>query len=124
MSQPSLGPCARLTCETCKRRKVKCDKLRPCTACRRAKIHCVAVERARLPRGRSAKQKNTIQQGTVLCHQTSSLSNRVEMLEGLVRSLLDSRTETSLDTQLGDLNQIFFPSVRVRCRFSYFLSAH
>ncbi|KAF3406482.1 Transcription factor vrtR2 [Talaromyces pinophilus] len=117
MSRPSLGPCAQLTCETCKRRKVKCDKLRPCTACRRANIHCVAVERARLPRGRSAKQKNTIQQDMVLSHQSPDLSSRVEMLEGLVRSLLDSRTQTSLnDTRqlspslLGDLDQCFFPS--------------
>lgn len=55
--QDPLGPKAQLTCEMCKRRKIKCDKLRPCTACRNAGTICVPVERARLPRGRSGGRK-------------------------------------------------------------------
>jgi len=56
-AQGPLGPKAQLTCEMCKRRKIKCDKLRPCTACRNAGTICVPVERARLPRGRSGGRK-------------------------------------------------------------------
>lgn len=63
----------------------------------------------------------------VLSHQSPDLSSRVEMLEGLVRSLLDSRTQTSLnDTRqlspslLGDLDQCFFPSVRAAACFRIF----
>ncbi|KAL6233818.1 hypothetical protein BDW75DRAFT_214188 [Aspergillus navahoensis] len=98
MNEYSLGPCAQLTCERCKRRKVKCDKLRPCTNCRKAGIHCVAVERARLPRGRSAKKKQSPQEKASSWPQTPDLSSRVSMLEGLLQSLLDSRTESCLDS--------------------------
>lgn len=119
MSQPSLGPRAQLTCETCKRRKVKCDKLRPCTACRKADIRCVAVERARLPRGRSAKKEKIAkqQETTVSCHHTPNLSNRVEMLERLVRSLLDNRTESSGSEAAplpDNMDEMFCSSVRER----------
>ena len=122
MSRPSLGPHAHLTCETCRRRKVKCDKLRPCTTCSKANLHCVPVERARLPRGRSAKKNKTVRREIVSGHQTANLSNRVEMLEGQVRSMLDGRAEIPLnDTRrfslswLGDGEQISSSSVRARC---------
>ncbi|GFF94872.1 hypothetical protein IFM53868_07737 [Aspergillus udagawae] len=101
MSQFSLGFGARLTCETCKRRKVKCDKLYPCTSCRKANFACVPVERTRLPRGRSAKTKKKRFQEEIMSHvQTPNLSSRVSMLEGLVHNLLSSQTESSLE----DLN--------------------
>ncbi|KAL2800162.1 hypothetical protein BJX66DRAFT_321658 [Aspergillus keveii] len=83
MNEYSLAARAQLTCETCKRRKVKCDKLRPCTNCCKAGIQCVAVERPRLPRGRSARKKK---------EASSDLSGRVSMLEGLIQSLLNSNT--------------------------------
>jgi hypothetical protein len=84
MNEYSLAARAQLTCETCKRRKVKCDKLRPCTNCCKAGIQCVAVERARLPRGRSAKKKNK--------EASPDLSGRVSILEGLIQSLLNNNT--------------------------------
>lgn len=120
MNQSSLGPRAQLTCETCKRRKVKCDKLRPCTACRKANVRCVAVERARLPRGRSAKKEKIVepQETAVSCHHTPDLSYRVEVLERLVRSLLDSRTETSGNKTASlfeNMDEMFLPSVRESC---------
>ncbi|OJJ02022.1 hypothetical protein ASPVEDRAFT_131375 [Aspergillus versicolor CBS 583.65] len=92
MSEYSLAPLAQLTCETCKRRKVKCDKLRPCTNCSNAGIQCVAVERARLPRGRSAKKKKRPQE------EPGNLSGRVSMLEGVIQSLLDGRAQSSEST--------------------------
>jgi hypothetical protein len=113
MSQPSLGPRTRLTCEPCKRRKVKCDKLRTCTTWLQANIDCVAVERARLPRGRAARKKNLQEER----HQPVDLARGVSTLEGLLRSLLDSSAETSLEKALmiGDLEQIELLSVRASC---------
>ncbi|KAF7181804.1 hypothetical protein CNMCM7691_001101 [Aspergillus felis] len=110
MSQFSRGLSARLTCETCKRRKVKCDKLHPCTSCRKASIECVPVERTRLPRGRSAKKKNKrFQEEMISRVQTPNLANRVSMLEGLVHTLLNSQTESYLEDPdySGSLNVDF-----------------
>ncbi|KAF4222184.1 hypothetical protein CNMCM8980_010497 [Aspergillus fumigatiaffinis] len=104
MDKSPLVPCARLTCETCKRRKVKCDKRRPCTNCRKAGIHCVAVERARLPRGRSAKKNKCLQEEPPSHPQISNLVNRVSMLENVIHSLLNSRVLSS--SSPGDLDGI------------------
>lgn len=75
----------KLSCEECRRRKTKCDKGSPCSACKHAGITCTAVQRARLPRGRSGKAKN----------KGSALELRVAQLEGLVRQL-----EVSLEHSL------------------------
>ncbi|CAK7234562.1 hypothetical protein SBRCBS47491_008989 [Sporothrix bragantina] len=45
-----------LSCELCRSRKIKCDKLQPCTACASAGAQCVPVYRLRLPRGRHVTQ--------------------------------------------------------------------
>lgn len=105
--QGPLGPKAQLTCETCKRRKIKCDKLRPCTACRNAGTVCVPVERARLPRGRSGGRKkksansnfNTNVDANADHEQSDTngngdgaegLKERVSMLEHTVQGLVHS----------------------------------
>lgn len=51
----SSAPRVRLSCEMCRQRKIKCDKLSPCTNCQRFGAVCVPVERVRLPRGRSGR---------------------------------------------------------------------
>ncbi|KAJ5629663.1 hypothetical protein N7528_003320 [Penicillium herquei] len=43
-----------LSCELCRKRKVKCDKLTPCTNCAASGTVCVPIYRTRLPRGRHA----------------------------------------------------------------------
>lgn len=53
-SRPT-APKVRLSCQTCQQRKVKCNKLSPCSQCQRLGLDCVPVERARLPRGRSQR---------------------------------------------------------------------
>ncbi|KAG4437485.1 hypothetical protein IFR05_007040 [Cadophora sp. M221] len=68
-------PAVRLSCEQCKRRKTKCDKQAPCTACKNAGIKCNTVQRARKPRGRTAQQKG------------GEIDSRVARLEELVRQL-------------------------------------
>jgi hypothetical protein len=65
----------RLSCEQCRRRKTKCDKEAPCSACQNAGFSCNTVQRARLPRGRSA------------LHRSKALDTRVARLEELVRQL-------------------------------------
>lgn len=47
---------AHLSCELCRERKVKCDKLDPCTNCSSAGVICVPVRRPRLPRGAHAQR--------------------------------------------------------------------
>ncbi|GKZ33049.1 hypothetical protein AbraIFM66950_002768 [Aspergillus brasiliensis] len=88
MNEYSFAPRAQLTCEKCKRRKVKCDKLRPCTNCCKAGIQCVAVERPRRKRGRSAKKKKRPHEKPSL-----GLSCRVSMLEGLILSRVNSHVQ-------------------------------
>ncbi|RAH79309.1 hypothetical protein BO86DRAFT_457926 [Aspergillus japonicus CBS 114.51] len=86
-SQPHpQKPKVRLSCETCRQRKVKCDKLDPCTNCRRLGTRCVPVERARLPRGRSGK----LASGRSNYDPDASLKNRVAKLEDIIRDLVRS----------------------------------
>ncbi|KAL2855957.1 hypothetical protein BJY01DRAFT_186605 [Aspergillus pseudoustus] len=40
-----------LSCQLCRERKVKCDKVDPCTNCVSAGVVCVPIQRQRLPRG-------------------------------------------------------------------------
>ena len=49
----------RVTCVSCRQRKVKCSKTHPCVACDRSGLSCVFPDRARLPRGRKRGSKAT-----------------------------------------------------------------
>lgn len=40
----------RVSCVTCRRRKVKCDKLSPCSHCLKSQIHCEYTPRKRAPK--------------------------------------------------------------------------
>lgn len=48
-----------LSCTNCRKRKVKCNKTSPCSACERSGLPCVFPNRARLPRGRTGGSKTT-----------------------------------------------------------------
>ncbi|CAG8909658.1 unnamed protein product [Penicillium egyptiacum] len=74
----------RLTCEACRQRKVKCDKLSPCTSCERLGLVCVPVERARLPRGRARKPERIV-------GSDKELSERVARLEKLLKRVANDR---------------------------------
>ncbi|GAB7365685.1 hypothetical protein MBLNU230_g7025t1 [Neophaeotheca triangularis] len=65
---------ARLSCQQCAQRKTRCDKNLPCSACRKAGLGCVAVNRQRLPRGKSGHAKR----------KDSLLKARIDRLEALV----------------------------------------
>jgi hypothetical protein len=75
----SSAPRVRLSCEACRQRKVKCDKLSPCTSCVRLGFQCIPVERARLPRGRTRRQPERV------AHTDQELADRVAKLEDLLR---------------------------------------
>ncbi|KAI9688000.1 MAG: hypothetical protein M1820_010340 [Bogoriella megaspora] len=68
---------ATLSCEQCRNRKIKCDKTSPCSGCLRSGLKCVQVQRARLPRGRTAVSKRRDQ----------DLNDRIKKLEGLISGL-------------------------------------
>lgn len=71
------GPVS-LSCEQCKKRKIKCDKISPqCSACRLANISCHPVQRSRLPRGRTGKVKL----------KNNALADKIAKLENLVGRL-------------------------------------
>lgn len=48
-----------LSCINCRKRKVKCNKTNPCSACDRSSLACIFPNRARLPRGRNGGSKTT-----------------------------------------------------------------
>ncbi|KAH7408510.1 hypothetical protein DE146DRAFT_376540 [Phaeosphaeria sp. MPI-PUGE-AT-0046c] len=64
----------RLACEQCRNRKVRCNKASPCSACRAAGLQCHTVQRARLPRGKSGKERA----------QNNKLEERVARIESLL----------------------------------------
>ncbi|KAK2596153.1 hypothetical protein QQS21_006430 [Conoideocrella luteorostrata] len=55
-SQQKDGAVPQLSCALCRDRKLKCDKLDPCTNCTSSGVICVPVYRPRLPRGRHARR--------------------------------------------------------------------
>lgn len=96
-SDSSLSkPSVRLSCELCRQRKVKCDKLNPCTNCQRSGTRCVPVERARLPPGRSGKSVRDSGDGD------SALRERVSRLEELIEHINEEKAKGK---QSRDLSQ-------------------
>ena len=82
-----------LSCELCRERKIKCDKLEPCSNCISAGVVCVPVHRLRLPRGRHARRSgrtmSPVSAGRVRPAYTSvamdeDLNKRIQRLEALV----------------------------------------
>jgi hypothetical protein len=69
-----MDPPPRLACQQCKSRKIKCDKGAPCSACRSVGLSCHTVQRARLPRGKSAKARS----------HNKTLEARVARIENLL----------------------------------------
>jgi len=83
---------AQLSCEQCKRRKTRCDKNSPCSACRAGGLTCVSVQRARLPRGKTGNSKG----------KHAALEDKVARLESLVE-----RLETQLHADGNGADGIF-----------------
>jgi hypothetical protein len=65
------------SCVTCRKRKVKCDKIHPCTNCNRARIECIYPAPGRAPR-----KVRKIGDG-----RDKELLERLRRLEGVVKNL-------------------------------------
>lgn len=68
---------SQLSCTSCRHRKVKCDKAKPCSACRRSNVECVFPNRPFKPRGRQGGSKA----------RNAEITQRLQRLEGLVGKL-------------------------------------
>jgi hypothetical protein len=77
-SRLEAGQEVRLACQSCHRRKIKCDKRSPCTTCEKSGVVCIPVQRARLPRGRTLKSPRPNSE------RESELRDRVSRLEQLI----------------------------------------
>ncbi|EAW06392.1 Zn(II)2Cys6 transcription factor domain-containing protein [Aspergillus clavatus NRRL 1] len=100
-----------LSCELCRRRKVKCDKRNPCTNCASAGVACIPTYRMRLPRGRHANPPRRLQSSpppstteSELIHPpewttqpdvsvNKDLQDRIHRLEELIRRMKPSDKE-------------------------------
>lgn len=71
-----------LSCEFCRHRKIKCDKLDPCTACQKAGVKCESIRRKRLPRGRHITKSES------RSNARDSLKEKIDRLEALVNVAL------------------------------------
>ncbi|TLS28043.1 hypothetical protein PpBr36_01398 [Pyricularia pennisetigena] len=86
----SLNP---RSCIICRKRKVKCDHLQPCTNCRRARVSCVFPAPGRAPRRPRPKDPNgPTASGEPGRHGAASereaeLMKRLRKLEGIVEDL-------------------------------------
>ncbi|KAM0168426.1 hypothetical protein ACHAPF_011007 [Botrytis cinerea] len=83
------------SCVICRSRKVRCDKLSPCSNCRRANIPCVLPSTDRPPRwarrleraGNSAADSNRAKPGQEVNSKGDPIIERLHNLENLVKEL-------------------------------------
>lgn len=75
--EPTSTKPSQLSCTNCRHRKVKCDKLSPCSACRRSNIECVFPTRPFKPRGRQGGSRA----------RNEEITKRLNRLEGLMTKL-------------------------------------
>ncbi|KAF5871563.1 putative fungal specific transcription factor domain-containing protein [Botrytis fragariae] len=83
------------SCVICRSRKVRCDKLSPCSNCRRANIPCVLPSTDRPPRwarrlersGNSAAESNGAKPGQEVNSKGDPIIERLHNLENLVKEL-------------------------------------
>src|ERR1700730_15697887 len=74
--EASSGP-KPLSCVTCRQRKVKCNKVSPCSLCQKAGVQCVFPNRGRVPRAKQAGSKT----------RDIELLRRISRLESLVSKI-------------------------------------
>lgn len=77
------------SCATCRTRKVRCDKLSPCSNCRRANIPCVLPSVDKIPRWarRLERVANSAKAAKEADPNVNQVMERLRTLEGLVKEL-------------------------------------
>ncbi|RDW75486.1 hypothetical protein BP6252_06628 [Coleophoma cylindrospora] len=73
------------SCVVCRTRKVRCDKLSPCSNCRRGNIACVFPSTDRPPRW--ARRLDRAATSELAAHTPDQVMERLRALEGLVKDL-------------------------------------
>ncbi|KAI0170020.1 fungal-specific transcription factor domain-containing protein [Hypoxylon sp. FL1284] len=100
---PTATPSSTLnprSCVTCRRRKVRCDKLMPCGNCRKAHIQCVFPAPGRAPRRPRMKDPNAPPKQT--SEREIELMKRLRKLESIVEDLSGQiEIETARQPSLG-----------------------
>jgi len=66
-----------LSCCHCRQRKIKCDKVQPCSPCSRSALSCVFPERVRHPKRRSSNTKTA----------NDELMRRLSRMEELIEKM-------------------------------------
>lgn len=66
------------SCDRCKKQKIKCDRIDPCSHCTRVRAPCVYSLPSGAPRGRQGGRRRKID---------NELLNRIARLESLVKSI-------------------------------------
>lgn len=74
--RPSQQP---LSCTHCRQRKIKCDKIHPCTPCQKSSLNCIFLERVRHPKKRQNESKVA----------NDELLRRVARMEELIGKMKD-----------------------------------
>lgn len=75
-----------LSCVSCRQRKVKCNKVRPCTPCQKSGLSCVFPSRVRVPRNKQGSQTRD----TELLRRISRLESLVSKVDA-AKALAESR---------------------------------
>ena len=67
-----------LSCTHCRQRKVKCNKIHPCSPCQRSSLECVFPERARHPKKKKNGAKPTNEELLARLNRMEQLIGRME----------------------------------------------
>jgi Fungal Zn(2)-Cys(6) binuclear cluster domain len=95
-SAPAPVPTPKLrSCVVCRTRKVRCDKLSPCSNCRRANIACVLPSTDRPPRWARRLERNN---NNAASEAPVQVMERLRNLESLVKELRGQLEQTSRGT--------------------------
>ncbi|KAJ5497178.1 hypothetical protein N7463_009165 [Penicillium fimorum] len=111
-------PVPQLSCVLCRDRKLKCDKLDPCSNCTSSGVACVPIYRPRLPRGRHARnvqskistppdarrRGNSSNSTTAPAVDNESHDTQIDRLERLVQDR--EAGELGLDTEVNGLQEL------------------
>ncbi|KAH6871769.1 C6 transcription factor [Thelonectria olida] len=84
-----------LSCEHCRDRKVKCDKLAPCSNCVSHGLVCKPVQRLRLPRGRHAQRTRQTDRSDGAISE--DLAERIRHLEAMIDEMRASSASSVVE---------------------------
>ncbi|KAK8074715.1 Bikaverin cluster transcription factor bik5 [Apiospora hydei] len=88
-SSSGTRPSFKLSCTTCRSKKIKCNRVHPCSHCTKSGIECVFPARKRMERPRKTRNQE--------------LLNRISRLESIVGKV-DVQSLKDLDIDISDIN--------------------